>query len=130
MADEHPAEEKSLFALGEVRRVRELDYELEVFLTHNTPQAMLRDLHRPVTDWRIGVHDFERYEVPTDAGRGALQQLKQDYLKSYRIPICDLIPTNKMWKAGWAEVREALTTPWADAPKFGTQYLPAWMGNW
>jgi hypothetical protein len=124
------AEEKSLFVLGEVSRVRELDYEIEVWLSQNAPQAMLRDLHRPVTDWRIGSYDFEKHEIQTDAGRGVLRQLKADYVKSYRVPICDLIPTNKIWKEGWAEVRSAINAPWADAPKFGTQYLPAWMGHW
>jgi hypothetical protein len=124
-------EERTLFALGEVRREREIDYEIETCLNQNAPQAMLRDLHRPVTDWRVSPSSFERFELQTDAGRGAVREIKETIFADRRVPILDLVPTNAMWKAGWAESRQLIfKSSWADTPKFSTAYLPAWRGNW
>lgn len=120
MADE------SLFSVREVLKQYERTSDVDEQLRLNTPQAMLRDLHRPTPQFTVSLMDFERHELPLDGGRAALARTREILGQSYRVPIQELVPTHAMFKQAWAELRDALTRPWADAPKFGTQYEPEW----
>jgi hypothetical protein len=118
----------SIFALREVTRVREIDEEIELALQHSSPQALLRDLHRSTRSFGVNPIEFPTFERIIDGGRGAIAELKQDLRASYRVPIQELIPTQSMLSASIAERRQVMRSPWADAPRFGKQYLPAGMG--
>ncbi len=123
--------EDSLFALREVTRAYERWPEIDEMLHYVTPQAMLRDLHRPITQFTVSLVDFQRFEFLLDGGRSTTAGTKQTLLKDYRIPITELIPTEHMWQRAMAELRHTLSLPWKDAPKLGSQYIPAWKaGVW
>jgi hypothetical protein len=123
-------QEKSLFALGEVTREYELYDDLDVVLGHKAPQALLRDLHRPVTQFTVGIMDFVRHPIDSDAGEIALRAARETVTTDFRVPICELVPTNQMLREGMAELRHILSLPWDEAPKLGPQYLPSWMARW
>jgi hypothetical protein len=127
---EGPPPERSLFAIGEIRSTREIDYEIETCLTHNTPQSMLRDLHRPETKWGITEYDYDRHEIPRDGGRGAVADIKTLVYQSNRIPICDLMRIPQLWQEAWGEFRAVMEGPWENTPKRGVQYLTRWLGRW
>lgn len=118
----------SIFALREVTRLRVIDEDIELALQHSSPQALLRDLHRSTRTFGVNPIEFPTFERIIDGGRGAVAELKQDLLTSYRVPIEELIPTHDMLSASIAERRQILSAPWADAPKLGKRYLPAGMG--
>jgi hypothetical protein len=120
------ADEESLFAVREVTKQYERTPDVDEQLRLCTPQAMLRDLHRPTTHFTVSLMDFQRFELALDGGRGAMASTKGVLQKSYRVPIVELVPTHAMFKQAWAELRDVLTRPWVDAPKFGTQYEPEW----
>jgi|SRR5688572_33441226 len=120
MADE------SLFSVREVTKLYERTGDVDEQLRLCTPQAMLRDLHRPTTQFTVSAMDFERHEMQLDGGRGAVAATKLILRRDYRVPIVELLRTHGMFKQAWADLRDALTRPWAEAPKFGTQYEPEW----
>ncbi len=123
--------EDSLFALREVTRAYERWPEIDDMLRYVTPQAMLRDLHRPTTQFTVSMLDFQRHEISLDGGRGAVAGTKETLFKDYRVPITELVPTERMWRAAMAELRHTLSLPWSDAPTLGSQYIPAWKaGVW
>lgn len=122
-----PGEERPLFALGEIRREREIDPEIYEALTENTPQSMLRDLHRPEKEWRVGIFEFEKHEIPKDGGRDALRSVKQVYAANYRVPIQELANANQMWQGGWEELRGLLTGPWKESPRLGQPRQTYWL---
>jgi hypothetical protein len=124
-----PAEvaERPLFSLGEIRREREIDGAIYEALAENTPQSMLRDLHRPVKEWQVGLFGFDKHEIPKDGGRDAHRAVKQAYLTSYRIPIQELANANQMWQSGWAELRSLLTGPWKESPRLGQPRQTFWL---
>jgi hypothetical protein len=118
--------EDSIFSVREIIKQYERTSDVDDQLRLTAPQAMLRDLHRPTKEFTVSMMDFERHEIPRDAGRDATAATKQLMLASYRIPITELVPTRRMYHDAWAELRGILAGSWTDAPKFGTQYVPKW----
>ena len=96
---------------------------LELALRENAPQALLRDLDRPVMKFEVGIADFDRVEIPRDAGRDAYAEVKQTFSMDRRVPIESLAQSNRWAKEAMREIYATLAKPWADAPKFGQVYL-------
>ena len=117
----------SLFTVREVTRLREIDYELEMDLWQVSPQALLRDLHRPETTFGVNPLDFARHEWPTDGGRADYDGIKKLAVARYAIPIKELLDVPRMYSDSIAERRRIMRAPWADTPKLGKQYLPSAM---
>jgi hypothetical protein len=114
-----------IFSVREITGVYTLSWELEnIVYGKNTPQALLRDLHRPVKNWTVNPIEFGFVERPNDGGRGYIAELKRTALANYRVPMPTMVPTRTMYKESIAERRAVLRKPWADAPKFGSQVLP------
>ncbi len=122
-----PERETSIFALREVTRVRQIDYEIESALYHNTPQALLRDLHRPTKTFGVNPLELDKHERVIDGGRGFVAEVKQTIYTSYKVPIVDIMRTHRELVETIGERRQLMSSPWADAPKFGSQYLPTGM---
>jgi hypothetical protein len=112
----------------EVRRLREIDGEIEEALSRNAPQALLRDLHRPSKSFTINPDGIERYDAPKDAGRNAYGAIKARIFASYRVPIVELIQTNRMASEALRAMRAILRLPWADAPRTGGRATPFALG--
>ncbi len=118
--------DESLFALGQIRRQREIPMDVEAALTHTAPQALLRDLHRPVSSFEVAPYEFEQRELlHLDAGVAATAEVRATALASYRVPICDLLQTSTTMLAEGRAVRMLLRQPWADAPKLGSRRADA-----
>ena len=125
------ADDDSIFSVREITKQYERTADVDDQLRLTAPQAMLRDLHRPTKEFTVSMMDFERHEFRLDGGRDATAATKATMRTSFRIPIMELVHTRDMYRAGWAELRGILTGSWADAPKFGTQYMPKWKQiNW
>ena len=115
---------ESLFALGEIRREREIPSDIEAALYRNTPQALLRDLHRPETTFTVTVFDFASVpKIRADAGGQVSTENRRTVLASYRVPIDDLLHTNDDMLAEYRAVKAIVAQPWPLAPKFGPQRI-------
>lgn len=110
---------ESIFSLREVSRLREIPYEVESALWTNAPQALLRDLHRPVVKFGVNPLEFARIERVIDGGRSAIRDIKQIMVTSYQLRLTDLLATPKVYRETIAERRQIMKGPWADAPKLG-----------
>ena len=121
------ADSTSIWSVREIKRVREVDSAIEEALYANTPQALLRDLHRPITTYTVNPLEFEKNERPRDAAQSITSETKKTLFASYRIDMAEIVPTRVIYKESIVERRLALAGNWADAPKFGSQYLPASM---
>jgi len=109
---------ETLFALREVSREREVPWEIERALSHGAPQAILRDLHRPISSFDVNPYEFD--EVPmikSRAGTPETAELRQAFLQSYRVPIVDLVHTTKDMLGEFRALKATLAKPWTDAPK-------------
>jgi hypothetical protein len=109
---------ETLFSLREVSREREVPWEIDQALRQGAPQAILRDLHRPVPSFEINPYEFE--EVPMIrnlAGSAETSELKKAFLASYRVPIVDLVHTTKDMLGEFRALKATLARPWTDAPK-------------
>jgi len=109
---------ESLFALREVSRESEVPPDIEDALRQGAPQAILRDLHRPVPSF--DVNPFEFQDVPMIrnlAGTVETQELRQAFLASYRVPIVELVHTTKDMLGEFRALKATLARPWIDAPK-------------
>jgi hypothetical protein len=120
---------RTFVGVREVRRSfpfpDEVAEEMELALSRKAPQALLRDLDRPVIKFEVSIADFERVGVPRDAGRDAYAEVKATFLEDRRVPIESLMHTSRDMLAAYREIREVLARPWAEAPKFGPQYVSA-----
>jgi hypothetical protein len=111
------SERESLFALGEVRREREIPDDIEVALYRNAPQALLRDLHRPVSAFSLTPFDFvHEQKIRADAGGQVTAENRKTLLASYRVPIDELLHTNADMRAEYRALKEVIARPWVDAP--------------
>jgi hypothetical protein len=100
-----------------IAELRELEpsEELRRALSHRTPQAFLRDLHRPVT--AFGEVQLRRVQSQTSAGatlarihaavRSAMQHMSRDELVQ---PLA-----TRLMEGGMKELRTILARPWADS---------------
>lgn len=106
------------WAVREISREREVPWEIEGALRHGAPQAILRDLHRPVPRFDVQPHEFE--DVPmikSLAGTTETKEVRQALLASYRVPIVELVHTTKDMLGEYRGLKETLARPWTDAPK-------------
>ena len=109
---------ENLFALREVSRETEVPPDIEGALHRRTPQALLRDLHRPVPSFEVNPFEFQ--EVPMIknlAGTVETQELRRAFLASYRVPIVELVHTTKDMLGEFRALKATLARPWTDAPK-------------
>jgi hypothetical protein len=84
-----------------------------------TPQALLRDLHRPIGQFAIS--EYDRLETGWDrGGRGGIREIKQTLAARYEIPIESLLRTQGEIREDMAELRRILDLKWEDAPKLGS----------
>jgi hypothetical protein len=109
----------------EVSRLREIYGEVEEALRRNAPQALLRDLHRPSKSFTVSIDGAERYDIPRDAGRDACAAIKAHIFANYRVPVVELIQTNRMASESFHALRALLRKPWADAPRSGGRATPS-----
>jgi hypothetical protein len=111
---------RPLFALGFIERHRDVPPDLDFALEQTTPQALLRDLHRPHSSFGVTLHDFERLPfIKTDGGGDDAAERRKVLLASYRVPIDTLIPTRNFIDDDRATLRALLAMPWSEAPKLG-----------
>ena len=118
---------ESLFSVREITRQTFVDSAIEEAMSECAPQALLRDLHRPITTYSVNPLEFEKNERPRDAAQSITVETKKTFYASYRINLAAEAPVHAMVRESIAERRQALGGVWADAPKFGRQYLPATM---
>ena len=121
------ADSTSIWSVREINRVREVDSAIDEALSVNAPQALLRDLHRPITTFSVNPLEFEKNERPRDAAQSITKETKETLFTSYRIDLHALATAWEIYKGSIVERRQALGGEWADAPKFGNQYLPITM---
>ncbi|SRR6266568_4052866 len=114
----------SIFSVREIRREIDPPWDLEMALARRAPQALLRDLHRPVTQFAVSPGDFDRYERVTDCGRAAIRAVRADIFMDLRVPIQDLLHTNRTMVEEYRAIKATLKRAWTDAPKFGMQTIP------
>ena len=111
-------ERGSLFALGEIRREREVPAEIESAMYRNAPQALLRDLHRPVSTFSLTPFDFvPEPKIRADAGGEVSAENRRTLLASYRVPMADLLHTTADMVETYRALRATIARPWTDAPK-------------
>jgi hypothetical protein len=118
-----PADNDSIFSVREVRREMEQPWDVEIALGRRTPQAILRDLYRPVTRFTVASAEFDRYERPNDCGRGDLAAVHSDFRKDRRVPIVELLHTNRTMTELYRALKVQMAQPWQDAPRFGKQSM-------
>jgi hypothetical protein len=100
-------------------RVRPVPGDLEGEMNSVAPQAILRDLHRPETQFGISGLD----QIPLGWDRGAAQavgEVRELIAKEYRIPIDTLITTKGMIVDDLKELSSIKALDWTQAPKMGS----------
>jgi hypothetical protein len=124
--------ERTFVGVREVRRDFALPEEAiegrDEALAEVAPQALLRDLHRPVTRFEVSIMDFERHELTREPGAEAYAVVKRLVLADYRVPIQSLLRTSQDAHQAMRELKAILALPWSKAPKLGTKYIPASLG--
>ena len=110
---------------GAVRAARVVSDALELAAAQERAAGLLRDLDRPVIKFEVNITEFERVEIPRDAGRDAYAEVKQTFRMDRRVPMESLVQTNRWALEAMREVKATLAKPWADAPKFGRVYMSA-----
>jgi hypothetical protein len=115
--------EGTMFSLGEVQRMREPPDDIYYCFKYNAPQALLRDLHRPIVRFQVSPLDFERHTFIFDGGSGATKDTKATVSADYRIRIEKLGRTNDEMISVFRGLKDLLKQPWADAPRFGKRYV-------
>jgi hypothetical protein len=99
-------------------REREIPSDLHADLKEVAPQALLRDLHRPVTSFAIS--EYDRMETGWDrGGRGGAREIKQLVAARYQVPIETLLRTPADIQEDLATLRGILALKWEEAPKMG-----------
>src|SRR5262245_60548188 len=121
--------EETIFSLREIQRQFEVPWDLELAMAQVAPQAILRDLHRPVTSFAVSGTDFESHERPTDCGRADLKQIHTDFARDLRVPIVDLLKTSRSARAAFKDLKALMALPWTDAPKLGIGTMPELMSR-
>jgi hypothetical protein len=97
---------------------RDRPYGLEEPLKINAPQALLRDLHRPVS--RYEITGFEPAGEGIDrGGRVAMREIKALMRTNFKVPIKTLLDTPALYRECLAERKAAMGGKWEDAPKLG-----------
>ena len=99
-------------------RERQAPPDIVADMNDVTPQAVLRDLHRPVL--RFGINAMDRIETGWDRGaRAGVGEIKQLLHAHYRVPVESLLHTQADIREDFATLREILALKWEDAPKLG-----------
>jgi hypothetical protein len=110
---------RPLLFLGMVRREFPVPDDM-IPLEPNAPQALLRDLHRVSKKFTLSPYDIEKIGVALDGGRGHMAAIKRTLTARYEIAITELVPTNKMWKESYREVKRLVASDWTQAPKIAS----------
>jgi hypothetical protein len=110
---------RPLLFLGMVRREFPVPDDL-IPPEPNAPQALLRDLHRVSKKFRVSPDEIETVGLPLDGGRRHMAAIKRTLTARYEIAITELVPTNKLWKEGYREVKRLLRSDWNLAPKIAS----------
>ena len=109
---------ESLFTLREIQRERDIGPDIDLALARCAPQALLRDLHRPITEFKISIWEFERYPlILTDAGAGASRENKHTFQSSYKVPLEELAHTTRDMLAAYRDMKKRVAEPWINAAK-------------
>ena len=109
-----------LLALGSIQREMGVPPDIDDALAETAPQALLRDLHRPVSGFEVPMMEFGQLPfIRADAGGAETAQRRQTLLASYKVPIETLVPTAALVREDRAALRATLALPWSDAPKLG-----------
>ena len=99
-------------------KVSEPPSDLRTDMKDMAPQALLRDLHRPVEKFHIGNYDM--HPIPWDRGaRGTMAWLKDHFVADYRIPIESLLHTPADLAETIAERKQLIGMDWNQVPKLG-----------
>lgn len=109
----------------ELAMPEEIVEQRDIALAEMAPQALLRDLHRPEIEFEVSIMDFERHVIPRDGGRDAYADVKAYLYADYRVPIVELLTTNRDAREAMRELKAIMALPWAKAPKLGAQYVSA-----
>jgi hypothetical protein len=97
-------------------REREQPPDLYTELRQVTPQAILRDLHRPETTY--GITGYDRFETGWDPGGvGATSEIRSAIRQSYDIDLVSLLATQRTIDADLTELRSIKALPWNQAPR-------------
>jgi len=99
--------------VGEVREV-EVPEDLSDAMEHRTPQAFLRDLHRPVQ--HFGDVELRRAPVPTAAGSlNRIRRAVSEAMAQRAGAAATIRLASPEAHAGMAELREILARPWEES---------------
>ncbi len=99
-------------------RERPVPDDLPSALNEVAPQALLRDLHRPVTQFAIS--EYDRVETGWDrGGRAGMHEVKRLARAHYQVPIETILRTTADIQQDLTELRDILARKWEDAPKLG-----------
>jgi hypothetical protein len=102
------------------REMTESMWDLVAAMREVAPQAILRDLHRPVTMFTIS--EYERVDIGWDrGGRRSVAGIREALRADYRVPITGLLRGPADLRESIAERRAALDYPWQDVPKLGVE---------
>jgi hypothetical protein len=99
--------------IGEVREL-ELSDELRDALEHRTPQAFLRDLHRPVQYFG----DVQLRSKPLPTAGAALERVRAQVREAMARPAGEVgrvERASQLAKDGYQELREIMARPWEDS---------------
>lgn len=89
-------------------------------LHHCAPQALLRDLHRPISDYMIT--ELDRTDVGWDrGGRTVMGDVRRQIREGRAIPIRSLLDNQKAIREDLGELAAIKALPWDQAPKLSTE---------
>jgi len=102
---------------GEAREVERPD-DLRDALAEATPQALLRDLHRPVLTFRIAIHPVRLADpgVAAERVRDAIQGDYQVHMAELRLASAVAATDGAdrrrvIWRSAWADAKPAVPSP-------------------
>lgn len=87
--------------------------DIEDQLRDNTPQALLRDLHRPEIDFQ---KEFEVVDMAAEQKIDVVEAVREAITTNWKLPDLGELPGRELRRV-LAEVRAERDAPWADIPK-------------
>lgn len=110
-----PKFDMSVWGLRTAGRAREVEPpdKIREALKERTPQALLRDLHRPET--HFGDVYMDMVDTGLDVGGVRARRLVKDAITTtYTIKICDELAPRQWMDADFADLRTRLNQPWSE----------------
>lgn len=100
-------------------RERGVPDDIASALNHNAPQAILRDLHRPIHDFMLT--ELDRTDVGWDRGaRSVMHGIRAQIREKLAVPIRALLDNQKTIREDLGELAHLKSLPWEQAPKLST----------